>query len=227
MVEYETSECLEYIPAKLKVIVYKREKRVCKKCEEGMVTAPVANKLIEKGIPGTGLIAEILVSKYRYHLPLNRIEQRFQELGYGVSRKSMSHWIQKVVEDYLVFLGNRLKHLTLSSHLIQTDDSPLKVLDRGHSKNIKQGYYWYYIGDQRHVIIDYTPNRKRAGPGAFLSSRHEGYIQSDGYTGYDHIFQQKPKLIRVGCWMHCRRYFVQALELGDNRAEDIRLPKKQ
>ncbi len=221
IIGYERSECLEYIPAKLKVIVYNREKRVCCDCETGMVTAPAADKLIEKGIPGPGLMAEILICKYQDHLPLYRIDKRFERLGYSVPRTSMSHWIQNVVEMYLQPLADRLKTLALTGYMLQTDDTPLRVQDRDHPNNIKKGYYWFYIGDQHHVCVDYTPNRKRAGPGTFLCDKNHGYIQSDGYTGYDHIFKEKPNLTRVGCWMHCRRYFVKALDAGDDRADPV------
>ncbi|MEI2421884.1 IS66 family transposase zinc-finger binding domain-containing protein, partial [Arthrospira platensis SPKY2] len=74
LIGYETSEILDYVPGHFLVQVYKREKRVCKRCETGLVVAPTANKLIDKGIPGIGLITEILVSKYRDHLPLYRLE---------------------------------------------------------------------------------------------------------------------------------------------------------
>jgi len=221
VVGYETSECLEYIPPQLKVIRYKREKRVCRGCEDGMVTAPVADKLIDKGIPGPGLMAEILACKYQDHLPLYRIDKRFERLGYSVPRSSMSQWIQTVVETYLQPLGDRLKNLALSSYMLQTDDTPIRVQDRKHPQNIKKGYYWYYIGENRFVCVDYTENRKRAGPGTFLSDRTKGYIQSDGYTGYDHIFKAHPGLIQVGCWMHCRRYFIKALDAGDERADPV------
>ncbi len=221
VIGHESSECLEYVPAVLKVIVYKREKRVCKPCETGMVVAPSADKLIEKGLPGHGLLTEILVCKFKDHLPLYRLERRFERLGYKIPRSSLSDWIQVTVETYLKPLGARLKALTLKSTILQTDDTPLRVLDRNHPKNIKQGYYWYYLGDHQYVCVDYTPNRKRAGPGTFLGDRVEGYIQSDGYKGYDHIFKEKPDLIRVGCWMHCRRYFVKALDAGDERADTV------
>jgi len=57
---------------------------VCKTCEEGLVVAPAVNKLIDKGIPGIGLMTEILVSKFKDHLPLYRLEQRFER--HGLSR---------------------------------------------------------------------------------------------------------------------------------------------
>jgi hypothetical protein len=41
----------------------------------------------------------------------------------------------------------------------------------------------------------------------------------DGYSGYDALFRgQDCPRIEVGCWMHARRYFVQAVDAGDLRA---------
>lgn len=64
----------------------------------------------------------------------------------------------------------------------------------------------------------YTPDWKQEGPLSFLDKR-EGWLLVDGYKGYDKLFtRQGATAVEVGCWSHCRRYFVEALEAGDTRA---------
>ena len=44
---------------------------------ETLVQAPVAPHIIDKGIPTTGLLAQVLVAKFLDHLPLYRQERIF------------------------------------------------------------------------------------------------------------------------------------------------------
>ena len=222
LIGYETSEVLEYVPAHFKVLQYQREKRVCKQCESHLVVANVPNKLIEKGLPGPGLIGEILISKYNDHLPLYRLQERFERIGVSVARSSMSQWIAYVTEEYLSVIALRMKESVLKATLLQTDDTPMKVLDKSHPKHIKNGYYWVYIGDGRSVVIDYTTNKSRAGPESFLAQRQHGYLQSDGYTGYKHLLcDHGGRFTGIGCWMHARRYFYKAWDNQDTRAASV------
>ena len=58
----ESSEVLEFIPAHFEVRRYEREKLACRACEGGgVVTAPAPDKVIEKGLPGPGLLAHVVV----------------------------------------------------------------------------------------------------------------------------------------------------------------------
>lgn len=222
LIGYETSEVLDYIPGHFEVQVFKREKRVCKACEEGLVIAPPAHKLIDKGIPEVGLMTEIMVSKYRDHLPLYRLEERFARLGVRLSRSSMSSWIQKITEDLLTALSDRLQTKAIESFLLQSDDTTIQVLDRSHPKNILLGYFWFYVGDHRYAFVDFTTNRGREGPIRVLKHRGKGYLQTDGYAGYERLYNgQEANLIHVGCWMHARRKFHEAYEQKDFRAVPI------
>ena len=51
-----------------------------------MVTAQGPGKIIEGGLPGPGLLADILVDKYRDGLPLYRQIGRFNRLGMDIRR---------------------------------------------------------------------------------------------------------------------------------------------
>lgn len=60
----EITEELDYVPASFVVRQYVRLKYVCKHCQEGVVIADLPPRPIEKGRPGTGLLAHVLTSKY-------------------------------------------------------------------------------------------------------------------------------------------------------------------
>jgi transposase len=205
----EVSERLEYVPASLYVI-----EEVCKKyaCENGctVVTAQKPMQPIEKGLPGPGLLAQVVVNKYGDHLPLNRQEDIFDRLGVKLSRQTMCDWM-KSCADLLSPLYGLMGECTLSSKAVQTDDTPVPVLDPELPRT-RKGRIWTYVGDPEHpyTVYDYTPNRSRDGPDAFLKD-FAGFLQADAYSGYDHLYKDPDRdITEVACWAHCRRKFYEA-----------------
>jgi transposase len=89
----ETREQLEYVPASLVVLEHVRPKYACKCCEAHVVIAPRLPEPIEKGLPGTGLLAHVVTSKLVDHLPLYRQEGIFKRFGVELSRSTMCGWM--------------------------------------------------------------------------------------------------------------------------------------
>jgi hypothetical protein len=111
-----------------------------------------------------------------------------------------------------------LKDFVLSSKVVGTDDTPVKVLDRKLPQT-RKGRIWPYVGDLDHpaVIFDYTPTRERAGPEEFLKD-FKGHLQADACVVYDSFFTVPERgLVEVGCWAHARRHFHKALVSAINR----------
>ncbi len=204
----DTSEQLEYEPAKLHVIEHVRMKYACKKCEGEVVTAPKARQAIEKCLAGPGLLAQVAVSKYSDHLPLHRLERIFKRHGVELNRSTMCDWMRLCAEA-LMPLVKLMRQRVLASAVIHTDDTPVPVQDKGRGKT-KQGRFWVYVGDttHRYAVFDYTPDRTRAGPIDWLAD-YEGYLQADAYAGYDALYSTG-KVLEVSCWAHARRKFYEA-----------------
>ena len=60
----DKSERLDIVPAQFRVLVTRRPKYACRRCEDGVVQALAPARLIEGGIPTEATIAQVLVSKY-------------------------------------------------------------------------------------------------------------------------------------------------------------------
>ena len=206
----ETSEQLEYVPATLHVIEHVRFKYACpdKNCDGAVLLAKKPDQPIEKGLPGPGLLAHVMVSIYADHLPLNRQEGIFARHGVKISRKTMCGW-KMYVADSVEPIYNLMHERTLKSKVIHTDDTTVPVLDREKTKT-RTGRLWVYIGDKNnpYTVCDYTRTRERDGPEKFLSG-FSGYLQADAYAGYDQIYASG-KVIEVACWAHARRKFVES-----------------
>jgi transposase len=208
LIAEETSERYEYIPASMKVI-----QDVCLKyaCDCTVRTATKPLQPIEKSTAGASLLAQVIVAKWADHQPLDRQEKMFERHGIDISRKTMGGWMAHCAE-LLDPLYQLMKKELLSSKVIGTDDTSVKVLDR-KLPFARIGRIWPYVGDAHHPVIvyDYTPTRPRAGPAKFLEG-YKGYLQADAYSVYDAFFKSARGMIEVGCWMHARRYFFKALE---------------
>jgi transposase len=215
----DISEQLEYVPASLFVIQHVHPKYACAKCRDGVATAAKPAQPIDKGLPGPGLLAHIAVSKYLDHLPLHRQERILTRHGVRLGRSTLCDWMQAVA-DLARPLVALMRAEILSSHVIQTDDTPVDVLDRDLGKRkTRTGRLWVYRGDaeQPHTVFDYTPNHTRAGPAAWLGE-YRGSLQCDAYSGYDELFRTRRDLVEVGCWAHARRYFFESQDSDPVRA---------
>lgn len=213
VIGHETSEVLEWVPGHFLVQEIRRVKMSCPKCENGVVVAPVADKVIDKGRPGPGLMTHLLVGKYMDSLPLTRQAAIFSRHGVDLSTSTMSDWVA-VGADAFRPIYQELMRLAMEAHVLGTDDTGLLVLDKDHEKGRRKGYMWAYVADNRKVIFDYTPNRKADGPASILEKR-SGIVQCDGYTGYKRIARDNKDVVWAGCMAHARRKFVEAVDSGD------------
>lgn len=212
----ESSEQLELIPARLKVIQHDRVKYACRTCEEHVAIADKPPQPIEKGLPGPGLCAHTVLSKFGDHQPMYRQEDIHSRLGMTIRRSTLCGW-QATLADLARPLVDRKKFLLLQSNVIHTDDTSIKMLEpgRGTTRTCK---FWPYLGDWLHpyVVYDFTLSRERDGPAKFLEG-FRGYLQADAYSGYDGIFAGD-LVWEVACWIHARRYWHQAVDNDPVRA---------
>jgi transposase len=198
----EISERYEYIPAQMLVI-----EDVCKKyaCACSVKTASKPSQPIEKSTAGASLLAQVIVSKVADHLPVHRQAKILRRFGVEIADQTMCGWMRQSAE-LLDPLYVRLKQFVLSSKVVGTDDTPVKVLDRSLVRTTRKGRFWPYLGDRNHVaaVFDYTPTRERAGPERFLKG-YRGFLQADAYVAYDSFFTDPTRgLVEVACWEHPR-----------------------
>jgi transposase len=199
----EVREQLDYIPASLVVIQHIRPKYACKACQANVIIADRLPEPIEKGLPGPGLLAHVIVSKYADHLPLYRQEQILAREGVAISRQTMCGWMARCAE-LLKPIYDVMVKAVLQSKVIQTDDTPVDLLDPGR-EGTRQARIWIAIGDRSHPysVYDFTLDRGGDGPARFFKD-YRGYLQADAYTGYDALFKSG-KVIEVYSSQCCLR----------------------
>jgi transposase len=169
---------------------------------------------IAKGLPGAGLLAHLIVSKYVDHLPLHRMEDVYERQGMFLPRSTLCDWLM-ACGGLLLPLYDRLVHWTLQSRALHTDDTPVKMQElRTHL--LSTARLWAYLGDDAHPynVFDFTLNRKRDGPQHFLAG-YRGYLHADAFSGYDCLYLPDPRttqarIVEVACNAHARRKFYEA-----------------
>lgn len=219
----EITEELDLKPASLFVRRYIRPRYVS--LEETFHVAPLPARAIEKGIPGAGLLSQIIYDKFTSHLPFYRQVQRYEQLGMKIPASTLEGWFETACL-LLEPLYETLKAQVLASTYLQVDETPIPVLDKQKKGETHRGYHWiYHSVESRLVLFDYREGRGREGPLQLLKN-YQGYLQTDGYAVYEQ-FESRADIILVGCMAHARRYFEQALDNDRARAEKVLLWMQQ
>jgi len=206
----ERSEVLEYVPGHFKVIEHVRPKVSCRGCE-AIRRAPAPDLPIERGRPGPGLLAHVLIGKYCDHLPLYRQSEIYAREGLEVSRSTMAGWVGRAAFE-LAPLVEAIGAHVMGAGKVHGDDTPVRVLAPGTGKT-RTGRLWVYVRDERPfagsaapaVLYRYSEDRKGEHPRQHLAA-FRGTLQADGYAGFNELYRAG-ECIEVACWAHVRRKF--------------------
>jgi len=211
----EVTEELDWKPAKFIKRLYIRPKYAN---AERIVIAPLPARLIEKGLPGAGLLTQVIVGKYEDHLPLYRQEKIYRDRhGVNLSRQTLCGWVEAAA-DWLSPIYREMKAALVARDYLQADETPIRYLDPDVKGKSQQGWLWTYSAPQGDVVFEWHISRSREGPRAFLQA-FTGQLQTDGYGVYESLTRERGKeLILVGCWAHVRRGFHEALGEGRSAA---------
>ena len=207
----DVTEELEYVPGRFMVNRIVRPRMACACCE-AIVQSPLPSRPIDRGRPGPGLLAHVLVSKYSDHLPLYRQSQIFAREGVDLDRSTLADWVGRSTS-LLEPLADAIGRLARQGEVLFADDTPVKMLAPG-SKKTKTARIWTYVRDERPwsgqsppcVWYQFTVDRKGAHPVSHLSG-FRGWVHADGYSGFNGLFGDD-KAGEMACMAHVRRKFV-------------------
>ena len=185
-------EVLEYVPSHFKVMVYVRPKLSCRACET--ITQPAMPGLpIERGLPGPGLLAHVLVSKYCDHLPLHWQSAIYAREGVEIDRSTMADWVGRMAF-LLEPLAAAIARHVREGVAIHADDTPVPVLGPGRGRT-KTGRLWVAVRDERPwgsgvppaAFYRYAPDRK-AEQARELLKDCRGFMHADAYAGFRALY---------------------------------------
>jgi transposase len=209
----DVAEKLDYQPGIFSVERHIRGKWVCRHCQT-LVQAAVPAHIIDKGIPTTRLLAQVLVAKYLDHLPLYRQEYIFERAGMAISRSTLASWVGECGVQ-LQPLVDALAAELLKHDVLHADETPVAMLKPGLKKT-HRAYIWSYcttsFNPVKAVVYDFTDSRGGKHARRFLKlddagNGWKGWLVTDGYKGY--AGAHKLGVTEVACGAHARRRFHQ------------------
>lgn len=220
----DVAEKLDYQPGVFTVERHIRGKWVCKCCER-IVQAPVAPHVIDKGLPTSGLLAQVLVAKYLDHLPLYRQEAIFERAGHAIARSTLAQWVGECGVQ-LQPLADALSAELLRQPVLHADETPVAMLKPGNGKT-HRAYLWSYCTTQfspvQAVVFDFAESRGGQHardflglPGTPADPGWQGKLICDDFAGYKACFELG--VTEAGCMAHARRKFH---ELWVNHASRV------
>jgi transposase len=218
-------ERVEYVPAKFVVHVECREKLACKACRGDAVTAARCEPAATRRV-GASVLAHLVESKCDDALPIHRQRDQFSRLGFDVPANTLySYW--SYVTDLLRPVADTTLGVVLGDPVyVAMDDTTLKILDKNKGTGTTRGHLWCFAGTGPLVGYAFTETWSAQDVAPWIRAV-DAHIQCDDYKGYGARIrtedgQEFGPLVeptrRLGCMMHVRRRFHEALKLGDKRA---------
>ena len=208
----KASEQLDIVPATIRVIRHIRKTYGCANCKQSIKSARLPAQLIPGSIATPGTVSHIVVGKYVDGLPLYRQEQGMKRMGIELPRSTLANWMIKA--GLLVQpLINLLRDQLLSYDIINMDETRCQVLKEPGKTPQSQSFMWVQRGgppDTPIILFAYDPSRSQQVPVRLLPD-YNGYLQTDGYDGYNKVCSQND-ITQLGCWAHARRKFDEALK---------------
>ena len=213
----EVTELPEYKPGELYIRRLIRPKYALPD-GEGVVIGDLPSLPLPRTNAGPSLLAQLLVGKYRDHLPLHRQIGIFARAGVQLKASTVSDWVQGAAE-LLEPLYMCLRRRVLGCDYIQIDETTIPVLDKDKPGAAHKGYHWVVRSPELNSLFFHYDKGSRAQYVAVeLLKDFRGAVQSDGYGAYD-IYENKQGVLLLGCWAHIRRKFEHALTDDPRRAE--------
>ena len=209
----DVTEELEYVPGRFVVNRIVRPRMACSGCDT-ICQAPLPSRPIERGRPGPGLLAHVLVSKYADHLPLYRQSQIYAREGVDLDRSTLADWVGRstaLLEPLADAIGRHVR----AGQAIFADDTPIKMQAKQKCATAR---IWTYVRDERPWGGDDPPaawyrfstDREGKHPADHLKT-FKGWMHADGYSGFNQLYKSG-KIQEVACMAHVRRKFVDVFK---------------
>ncbi len=215
----EITSRLEVVPAKLYVSKDIRHKVILKSQiksnypeDRDILIASLPLAPVDRCMAGATVLADMVISKFEYHLPFYRVINQYKEYGISLPSSTVNGWYEATVEK-LHPLYRLLKQKILASEYIQVDESSVPVMDETKkSHQTKKGYLWC-VRDALtgNVVFHYDKGSRSGDVARELLLQYNGVLQTDGYSAYDQ-FERLPGITTVCCWAHARRKWVESLD---------------
>ncbi len=205
----EDSEVIEIEVRGYKRRIRRRRYRPTCQCEHlpGIITAPGPAKLIPKGRLGVSLWVEILLDKYAFVRPTQRLLSDLRSHGIDLSLGTVTGGLKQLAPVFKP-IREEIIRMNLEQLVWHADETrwPVFVPTEG-----KVGWQWkFWVFQSRSaVVFVLDPTRKARVPETYFEGIKRGTLVVDRYSGYKAMAQVKAgQILLAFCWAHVRRDFL-------------------
>lgn len=175
-----------------------------------LITAPPAPRLIPKSPLGVTVWVEVLLQKYQYAIPTNRLCTDFKTLGTPISQGTITGGLQKLAPLFEP-LSEALMERHLTERLFHGDETRWKVFQDIEGKI---GHRWYlWLTRSASVVFFWMAPGRGADeiktPMSGLNREVTIIFVCDRYKAYQCWAKDFPLLLLAYCWAHVRRDFLE------------------
>ena len=185
---------IKYIPAEISVVNIYQETYECRKCKKenrpGVYNPYTPEPVLQHSYATASSVAWTMYQKFVQAVPLYRQEKDWKQMGFPISRGTLSNWIIKTSKEWLMPVVDKLHEELLKEHYLHADETPVQVLNEEGKKNTTKSYMWVYstsTNTEKGIrIFRYAKGRAGENAKAFLEG-FKGYLHTDGYAGYGKV----------------------------------------
>ena len=199
--------------------------------EPTMVTAPLPPELFRRSMLAPSLVAHILVSKYAFGLPFNRLCEMLGHQGIHLDRSTLCRVAENAGATFGPVVEAMAGEAKATAFCLSTDATGIAIQPEAGSDKGRQpcrkGHFFVVLADQDHVLFEYQA-KQTSDVVCEMFRGFSGYIQADASAVYNTLFHGKPEPLfddettpkpptEVGCWAHARRRFWEAATAAKDR----------
>ena len=208
LVDTEDSQVLEIeVKAYRRVIHRHRYSASCQcGCVSAIVCAPPPARLIGRGKFGLSVWTNVLLDKFLYGRPSQRLLQDLADRGLNMSAGTLAGGLQAIAPLFKP-LDIALQLKLRSEPYWHADETRWAVFVDVQGK---VGHRWYLWVFHSSSVIHYVIDQTRAADVivAELAGVGQGVISCDRYSGYKRFARLNPGVVLAFCWAHVRRDFL-------------------
>ena len=176
-------------------------------CVGGIVCAPAPARLINRGKFGISVWTSVLLDKFLYGRPSQRLLQDLADHGLNMSAGTLAGGLQAIAPLFKP-LNEALQTKLRSEPYWHADETRWAVFVDVQGKVGHRWYLWvFHSSSVVHYVIDQT--RAAEVIIAELAGVDQGIISCDRYSGYKRFARLNPGVVLAFCWAHVRRDFLE------------------
>jgi transposase len=186
-------------------------------CVSGIVTAPSPARLINRGKFGISVWTSVLLDKFAYGRPSQRLLQDLGDHGLNMSAGTLAGGLQAIAPLFKP-LDDALRSKLRTQPYWHADETRWAVFVEVLGK---VGHRWYMWVFQSCSVVHYVVDKSRAAEVIIteLAGVNHGIISCDRYSGYKRFARLNPGVKLAFCWAHQRRDFLDLANSYPESAE--------